>query len=156
MPLVLQIHLVMMSKYSKFDVDTITLNTFWVMGYNNNNDDNNDDLVITIARLFHRNKQAKNTENARTTVVSWVIMDSRVIKTQVNKVLLYMYFLNDLWALNPKTKCFQYILKSVTGKFIHSQMAWLKLAYTLSYIYSFYCKGSRVTWWNKWAITKYL
>ena len=33
MPLVLQLHLVMINKYSKFGVDT--LNTFWVMGYIN-------------------------------------------------------------------------------------------------------------------------
>ena len=31
MPLVLQLHLVIMSKYSKFSVETF--NTFWVMGY---------------------------------------------------------------------------------------------------------------------------
>ena len=31
MPLVLQLHLVKIIKYSKFDIDTI--NTFWVMGY---------------------------------------------------------------------------------------------------------------------------
>ena len=31
MPLVLQLHQVLMSKYSKFGVDTY--NTFWVMGY---------------------------------------------------------------------------------------------------------------------------
>ena len=33
MPLALQLHLVRMSKYSKFGTDT--LNTFWVMGYIN-------------------------------------------------------------------------------------------------------------------------
>ena len=31
MPLVLQLHLIMMSKFSKFGVDSF--NTFWVMGY---------------------------------------------------------------------------------------------------------------------------
>ena len=69
MPLVLQLHLAMMSKYSKFGDDTC--NTFWVMVYikvlhddndtNDDNDDNNDDyLAITIAWFFLRNRQAKN------------------------------------------------------------------------------------------------
>ena len=52
MPLVLQMHLAMMSKYVKFGVDTFK--TFGVMGYikvfdDNNNDDDDNDLVVTIA-----------------------------------------------------------------------------------------------------------
>ena len=45
MPLISQLRLVMMSKYSKFDVDTC--NTFRVMGYIKvkHNDDGNDDLA---------------------------------------------------------------------------------------------------------------
>ena len=46
MPLALQLHLVMMSKYSKFGVDAF--NTFWVMSkfkfLHNADDDNNEDL----------------------------------------------------------------------------------------------------------------
>ena len=52
MSLVLQLHLVMMSKYSKFGDDTF--NTFWVVGYIKalHDDDNDyDDLAITIAGL---------------------------------------------------------------------------------------------------------
>ena len=57
MSLVLQLHLVMMSKYAKFGVDTF--NIFWVMGYIKVlHDDDNDDLAITIARLFLWNRQA--------------------------------------------------------------------------------------------------
>ena len=65
MPLDLQLQLVRMSKYYKFGVDTF--NTFWVMGYIKvlhaaaaDDDDNHDDLAITIARLFPRNRRAKN------------------------------------------------------------------------------------------------
>ena len=63
MPLVLKLHLVMMSKYiySMFGVNT--LNTFWVMGYikvlHHDNDNNNNDLAITIAPSFLQNRQAK-------------------------------------------------------------------------------------------------
>ena len=51
MPLVLQLHLVMLSKYSKIDVDIF--NTFWAMGnikdkYNNDDDINDDDLQIKL------------------------------------------------------------------------------------------------------------
>ena len=56
MPLVLQLqmHLFMMSKYSKFGVDT--LSTFWVMGYikvfaqQRQLQQHNEDLAIAIAR----------------------------------------------------------------------------------------------------------
>ena len=56
MPLVQQLHLVMMSKYSKFGVDTF--NTFWVMSY----------IKVFAQRqsrsqqldLFFQNRQAKN------------------------------------------------------------------------------------------------
>ena len=63
MPLVLQLHLVIMRKYSKFGVDT--LNTFWLMGkfwvFKFLQDENNDDdLAITIAQHFLRNRQAKS------------------------------------------------------------------------------------------------
>ena len=59
MSLVLQLHHVMMSKYSKFGVDIFT--TFWVMCYIKvfanveDNVDDMDDLAITIAQLFLRN-----------------------------------------------------------------------------------------------------
>ena len=60
MPLVLQQYIVMLSKYSKFGVDTF--NTF--LHDNHNND--NDNLAITIARLFlsdrQDNKQSQNFE----------------------------------------------------------------------------------------------
>ena len=46
---VLQLHLVMISKYSKFGD---TFNTFSLMGYL---DDNDDDLAITIANFFAKN-----------------------------------------------------------------------------------------------------
>ena len=51
MRLVLQLHLVMMSKYSMFNVDTF--NTFCVKGYikvfhNDDDDKDDDDLAITI------------------------------------------------------------------------------------------------------------
>ena len=50
MLLVLQLHLVMMRKYSKFDVDTF--NTFWVMGatlkFLHEDEDNNDNDVLEI------------------------------------------------------------------------------------------------------------
>ena len=51
----------MMSKYSKFGIDTFNTD-FWVMGYikGDNNDNNNDDKLITIAQLFLWNRQAKN------------------------------------------------------------------------------------------------
>ena len=59
MPLVMQLHLVMMIKNFMFGV--VTLNTFRVMVYikvfDNDNDDN---LAITIAQLFLRNRQAKS------------------------------------------------------------------------------------------------
>ena len=55
----------MMSKYSKFGVDT--LNTFFeyratlkFLHDDENVDYNEDVLMITIARLFLRNRQAKN------------------------------------------------------------------------------------------------
>ena len=48
----------MMRKYFKFGVDNF--NTLWVMGYIKVlHDDSNNDLVITIARLFLQNRQAK-------------------------------------------------------------------------------------------------
>ena len=52
MPLVFKLHLVMMSKYSKFGVDTF--NIFLAIGYKelfHDHDDNDDDdnLAITIA-----------------------------------------------------------------------------------------------------------
>ena len=53
MPLVLQLVIVMMSKYSKFGVDT--LSTFWVMSHIKVYAL---DLVNTIAQLFLRNRQA--------------------------------------------------------------------------------------------------
>ena len=58
MPIVLQLHLFMMSKYSKFGVDTFNTRNFfstWATlkflqdDNNNKNDDNDDDLAITIA-----------------------------------------------------------------------------------------------------------
>ena len=54
MPLVLQLHLVMISKYSKFGD---TFNTFSVMCYlkSFSLDDNDDDLAITIANFFAKN-----------------------------------------------------------------------------------------------------
>ena len=63
-PLVLQLHLVMLSKYSKFGFDTF--NTFWVMGYMKlflyDNDDK-DDLVIKIAWSFRWNRPAAVKKN---------------------------------------------------------------------------------------------
>ena len=61
MPLVLQLHLVMMSRYSKFGVDTFS--TFRVMGYIkflHNDDNDDDDLVITLAKPLLLNRQVKN------------------------------------------------------------------------------------------------
>ena len=61
MPLVLQQHIVMMSKNSKFS--TNIFNTFLVMGYIKVFDDNNNSdnvLTITIAQLFLCNRQTKN------------------------------------------------------------------------------------------------
>ena len=62
MPLVLLMHLVMMSKYSKFGVDTF--NTFWVMGtlkfLHNNGDNNDNDLANTIAQHFFETDELKN------------------------------------------------------------------------------------------------
>ena len=64
MSLVLQLHLVMMSKYmySKLGVDT--LSSLWIMGYIIkflHGDDNDNELAITIhvARLFLWNRQNK-------------------------------------------------------------------------------------------------
>ena len=58
MPLALQLHLVMISKDSKLGVDTLSFNTFWVIGFLY--DDNDDYQTITIAWLFLWNRQAKN------------------------------------------------------------------------------------------------
>ena len=66
MPIFLQLHFVMMSKYSKFGVDTF--NTFCVIGYikvlhdadDDNGNNNDDNLAITIALFFIRNKRAKD------------------------------------------------------------------------------------------------
>ena len=61
---VLQLYLVLMSKYSKFCDDIIY--TFLVMGYikflflQDADDDDNDGLAIAIARHFLRNERAKN------------------------------------------------------------------------------------------------
>ena len=60
MSLVLQLQFVMMSKYSKSGVDTF--NTFREMGYIKvfaQRQQRSSDLVITKARLFHRNRQTK-------------------------------------------------------------------------------------------------
>ena len=56
MPLVLQQHLVMITKYSKFNV---TLNTFCVMGYIKVFAQRDVNLAITIARLFLQNRRDK-------------------------------------------------------------------------------------------------
>ena len=53
MPLTMQLNLIMMSKYSKFGVDTFY--TFW--GYTLKFLHDNDNLAITIA--FLQNRQAK-------------------------------------------------------------------------------------------------
>ena len=65
MPLALQLHLVIMSKYSKFGVDTF--NTFWVMIYINFFAQQwwqlwDDNLVITIAQFSFQNNQANKTK----------------------------------------------------------------------------------------------
>ena len=57
MPLASQLQLVMMSKCSKFGVDTFYI--ILVMGNNDSNDNNDDDIMFTIARLFLRNRRAK-------------------------------------------------------------------------------------------------
>ena len=63
MPLVLQLLLVMVSKYSNFGLDTF--NTFGVIGYiqflHDNNNDNN--LANTIAWLFLQKPTSKNCRN---------------------------------------------------------------------------------------------
>ena len=68
MSLALQLHLVMMNKYSKFGLDIFY--TFWVTlkflhddDGKNVEDDNDNELTITIARLFLRNRQANNKNN---------------------------------------------------------------------------------------------
>ena len=58
MPLDLRLHLVMMSKYSKFGVDTLKYFLSNGLHYLHNVD--NYDLAIPIARLFLRNTQTKN------------------------------------------------------------------------------------------------
>ena len=62
-----QLHLVMMSKYPKFDIIDI-FNTFWVMGnlkvFLNDGNNNNDDLAITINQLFLLKRRAKNTNTS--------------------------------------------------------------------------------------------
>ena len=60
LPIVLQLQLVMMSKYSMLSADTFK--TFWVMSYIKflHDGNNEDDLAITIAWLFLQNIQAKN------------------------------------------------------------------------------------------------
>ena len=66
MPLLLQLHIVMMSKYSKFVVDTlkpmIIFEKWATLKLLHDNDDNIDnyDLVILIAQLFLPNRQSKN------------------------------------------------------------------------------------------------
>ena len=62
MSLVLQLHLVMMSKYFKFGVDTFDNFDYWatIKILHNNDDNDDDDLTITTARQFLRNRQNKN------------------------------------------------------------------------------------------------
>ena len=59
MPLVLQMQLVMMSRYSKIQIDTFKTLKYWATLLFLHNENNDDDLVITvmIARLFLRNRQ---------------------------------------------------------------------------------------------------
>ena len=68
MPLVLQLHLIMMSKYSEFGVDIFNMFFhLWatlkiLQDYDNNNydsDNNDNDLAITIAQFFLQNRQVK-------------------------------------------------------------------------------------------------
>ena len=57
MPNVLQLHLAMMSKYSKFGVDALVLFEYWAtLKFLHGN---NDDLAITIARHLLRKRRAK-------------------------------------------------------------------------------------------------
>ena len=66
--LALQLYLVMMSKYSKFGVDTF--HTLWVKAalkvlYDADDDDNDDDddnLAIIVAKLFLRSRRANNND----------------------------------------------------------------------------------------------
>ena len=62
MPIVLQLYLVMMSKYSKFGVDNF--NTFWVLGNLIlkflHDDDNNNNDHLAIASFIHLDTKAKN------------------------------------------------------------------------------------------------
>ena len=64
MPFALQLHLVMISKYSKFGVDSFKI--IWVMGYikvfarRQRLWRHHNDHVITIVQLFLRDRQAKN------------------------------------------------------------------------------------------------
>ena len=50
--LVLQLHLVMMSRHSKFGVDILNIFELWATLKFLQDEDNNNDLVITIAQLF--------------------------------------------------------------------------------------------------------
>ena len=64
MSLVLQLHLVMMSKYSKFGV--VYFNTFCVISYIkflHSNYDKNNDLAMTMLNFFLPKRRAKNLKN---------------------------------------------------------------------------------------------
>ena len=61
MSLVLQIYLVMMSKYSTLELIPLILFEWWaILKFLHNNDKDNINVVMTIALLFLQNRQAKN------------------------------------------------------------------------------------------------
>ena len=59
MPFALHLHLVMMSKYSKFGVDLLLEKWATLKFLHDNNDNDDNDLAITITLDFLRNRRAK-------------------------------------------------------------------------------------------------
>ena len=72
MPLVLQLHLVMMSKYSKFGVDT--LSTFWVMGY----------IKVFARRRLWQRRQRSSDHNIETDKLEMVSVTTHFLNTCIS------------------------------------------------------------------------
>ena len=102
MPLALQLHLVMISKCSKFGVDTCY--TFWVIGFikflhdnDENNENNNEDLTITVVRLFLRNRRDKKEKE------QWNHSQSKQVEHQGDRMKYRKYSLT--------TRIFEMLIK---------------------------------------------